>query len=171
VLRRLAAMPGQRSMVLVSPGFLTVTHHNQVDALVNRALQQNIVINAIDAAGLYTRISHSWLAGSRLDLDAKKTGIQNEKLKVARDVLAGLSAGTGGVYFQNSSDFNEGFREAAQAPGCLLRAQLFTAKRQAGRDNPSAQGGSRYPREVASGSATRVCRSHGNTARGGSNRD
>jgi VWFA-related protein len=116
VLRRLAAMPGQRSMVLVSPGFLTVTHHNQVDALVNWALQQNIVINAIDAAGLYTRISHSWLAGSRLDLDAKKTGIQNEKLKVARDVLAGLSAGTGGVYFQNSNDFNEGFREAAQAP-------------------------------------------------------
>jgi hypothetical protein len=52
VLRRLAAMPGQRSMVLVSPGFLTVTHHNQVDALVNWALQQNIVINAIDAAGL-----------------------------------------------------------------------------------------------------------------------
>jgi hypothetical protein len=49
-------------------------------------------------------------------LDAKKTGIQNEKLKVARDVLAGLSAGTGGVYFQNSNDFNEGFREAAQAP-------------------------------------------------------
>ena len=109
VLRRLAAMPGQRTMVLVSPGFLTMTHSNDVDALVNRAVQQNIVINAIDAAGLYTKTSHSRLTGPRPDFE-------NQKLQIARDVLAGLSAGTGGVYFQNSNDFDQGFREAAQAP-------------------------------------------------------
>ena len=108
-LRRLAAMPGQRTMVLVSPGFLTMTRSNDVDALVNRAVQQNIVINAIDAAGLYTKISHSRLTGARPDFE-------NQKLQIARDVLAGLSAGTGGIYFQNSNNFDQGFREAAQVP-------------------------------------------------------
>jgi hypothetical protein len=62
MVRRLAAMPGQRILVLVSPGFLSMTRNKDVDALVNRAVQQNIVINAIDAAGLYARTSHSWPA-------------------------------------------------------------------------------------------------------------
>lgn len=118
LLRRMAAMPGQRTLVLVSPGFLTMTRNNDVDALVNQAVHQNIVINALDAAGLYTRTSHAWLNGVRLPpmLDTQKTGIENTQLEVARDVLAGLSAGTGGTYFRNSNDFDQGFRETAQAP-------------------------------------------------------
>jgi len=37
-------------------------------------------------------------------------------LNLQRDVLAGLSAGTGGFFFQNSNNFDQGFRETAQAP-------------------------------------------------------
>jgi VWFA-related protein len=116
VVRRLAAMPGQRTLVLISPGFLTMTRANAVDTLVNRAAQQNIVINAIDAAGLYARTSRAGRFGARLDLEVQKTGMENAQLEIARDVLAGLSAGTKGVYFRNSNDFDRGFREAAQAP-------------------------------------------------------
>lgn len=116
LLRRMAAMPGQRTLVLVSPGFLTMTRNEDVDKLVNQAVQQNIVINALDAAGLYARSSHPGRFGARLNLDVQKTGIENSQLEVARDVLAGLSAGTGGTYFRNSNDFDQGFRETAQAP-------------------------------------------------------
>jgi len=49
---RLAAMPGQRSLVLVSSGFLTETEGDKVDAIINRALQQEVVISAIYAPGL-----------------------------------------------------------------------------------------------------------------------
>src|SRR5260370_19580839 len=42
--RRLAAMPGQRSLVLVSPGFLTLTQGDKIDALINRALHDGVVI-------------------------------------------------------------------------------------------------------------------------------
>jgi VWFA-related protein len=116
LLRRMAAMPGQRTLVLVSPGFLTMTRNEDVDKLVNQAVHQSIVINALDAAGLYTRSSHPGRFGARLNLDAQKTGIENTQLEVGRDVLAGLSAGTGGTYFRNSNNFDQGFRETAQAP-------------------------------------------------------
>lgn len=116
VLRRLSAMPGQRSMVIVSAGFLMMTRTNDMDILINRALQKNIVINAIDSAGLYTRSPRTRLAGVRMDLEVSKNGIENAGRKVQRDVMAGLSAGTGGVFFENSNDFEQGFREAAQAP-------------------------------------------------------
>jgi len=54
VIRRLASMPGQRVLVLVSPGFITSTLQLEASEIVDRATRANIVINTIDARGLYT---------------------------------------------------------------------------------------------------------------------
>jgi len=54
IVRRLANMPGQRVLVFVSPGFLQTTIQSQASELVDRATRSNIVINTIDARGLYT---------------------------------------------------------------------------------------------------------------------
>src|SRR5262249_54435977 len=54
ILRRLAGMPGQRIMVLVSPGFLTSTLHVEFSSIVDQATKSNVVINTIDARGLST---------------------------------------------------------------------------------------------------------------------
>ncbi|MGB6667245.1 MAG: VWA domain-containing protein [Candidatus Acidiferrum sp.] len=54
IMRRLASMPGQRVMVFVSPGFIPSTLQVETSALVDRATKANIVINTIDARGLYT---------------------------------------------------------------------------------------------------------------------
>jgi len=116
VVRRMAGMPGQRILVLVSPGFLTTTHGQMIDALIDRAVRQNVVVNAIDAAGLYTRDSRNPILFTRLDLQTAKNQIVNAGLNVQRDVLAGIAAGTGGTFFHNSNDFNTAFRETAQAP-------------------------------------------------------
>lgn len=116
VVRRMAAMPGQRILVLVSPGFLTATRGKMVDALIGRALRQNVVVNALDAAGLYTRDARDHFLTTRLDLRTVKDRIENEGLIVQRDVLASVAAGTGGAFFHNSNDFDTGFRDTAQAP-------------------------------------------------------
>lgn len=115
-IRRLAAMPGQRTLVLVSPGFLTTGQTRAVDSIIEMAVRHNVVINALDAAGLYTRPMRDWLTGANLALRVQKDGIENAALNLQRDVLAGLSAGTGGFFFQNSNNFDQGFRETAQAP-------------------------------------------------------
>lgn len=116
VVRRLAVMPGQRNLVLVSAGFLTGTLERRIGALIDRALRQNVVINAMDAAGLYTKANSEPINPSNPHLRTELFMLENEGLSVQRDVLAGLAAGTGGAFFQNSNDFDEGFGLTARIP-------------------------------------------------------
>jgi VWFA-related protein len=120
VMRRLATMPGQRIMVFVSPGFITSTLHLEFSDLVDRATKANIVVNTIDARGLYTPdmgdiadpISH---AGSYRTAGYKATYAVAAQL-AQEDVLAELADGTGGTFFHNRNDVDEGLREAGAAP-------------------------------------------------------
>ena len=114
--RRLAAMPGQRSLVLVSPGFLTETQGEKVDAITDRALQQQVLISAIDAAGLDAPSPHQTRNGPFQEPDDLKDKLNHLGTVTSSGVLAYLSADTGGVFFHNSNDFGEGFREAATVP-------------------------------------------------------
>jgi VWFA-related protein len=114
--RRLAAMPGQRSLVLVSPGFMTETQKEKVDAITDRALQQQVVISAIDAAGLVTGIPNEITNAALQRVEAIRVRMRNVGVVAMSGVLAYLSADTGGVFFHNSNDFAEGFREAAAVP-------------------------------------------------------
>jgi VWFA-related protein len=114
--RRLAAMPGQRTLVLVSPGFLTQTQSSTVDAIASRALQQNVVISAIDALGLNPRKTPHLFEEPVPALRFQKSRIETAGAVEAEGVLESLSASTGGVFFHNSNDFDEGFRQAATIP-------------------------------------------------------
>ena len=55
VVRRISLMPGQRSVVVVSPGFLTPETDMLQDYMdvVERALHSDVMISTLDARGLY----------------------------------------------------------------------------------------------------------------------
>ena len=56
--QRMGVMPGQRSIVLVSGGFLvTDTYRPEEMEVLDRAIHTNVVINTLDARGLYTVIA------------------------------------------------------------------------------------------------------------------
>jgi VWFA-related protein len=119
VMRRLATMPGQRILVFVSPGFIPSTLELETSGLVDRATKANIVINTIDARGLYTPdmgdIGDPYrdppnIAGFK---DSYRIAAQS-----AQDiVMEELADGTGGTFFHNRNDVDEGLREAGAAPG------------------------------------------------------
>jgi VWFA-related protein len=119
VMRRLATMPGQRIMVFVSPGFITSTLHLEFSGLVDRATKANIVVNTIDARGLYTPdmgdIADPARATSYRTAGYKATYAVAAQL-AQEDVLAELADGTGGTFFHNRNDVDEGLREAGAAP-------------------------------------------------------
>src|SRR6266403_4964344 len=119
VVRRLANMPGQRVLVLVSPGFINSTLQLEASETVDRATRSNIVINTIDARGLYTPDVGGDIA------DPPRDGFRTAGFKLSyrvaaqlapEDVLAQLADGTGGKFFHNRNDVDEAMREAGAAP-------------------------------------------------------
>ncbi len=115
-IRRLAAMAGQRTLVLVSPGFLTTTRSSEIESLVHNALRLDVVISAIDAGGLAPYIRQETADPRDAPLAMQKNLISQEGETVSRNVLANLSEGTGGMFFQNNNDFSAAFRQTAAAP-------------------------------------------------------
>jgi VWFA-related protein len=117
--RRIAAAPGQRTIVLISPGFITPQLDDQVTDVIERAVRANIMISALDARGLYTIEA----AGDISRQDAPNALlVQQEFLYDSESessnqlVLGELADGTGGTYFHNNNDLEEGFRRVASAP-------------------------------------------------------
>jgi VWFA-related protein len=119
VVRRLASMPGQRVLVLVSPGFITTTMQSDASEMVDRATRANIVINAIDARGLYAPDVMGDIADPPNDT-IRTAGVKVSYRVAAQfaqeEVLAQLADGTGGKFFHNRNDVDEAMREAGAAP-------------------------------------------------------
>ena len=119
IVRRLANMPGQRVLVFVSPGFLQTTIQSQASELVDRATRSNIVINTIDARGLYTPDLMGDIASPTRD--TFRTAGYKATYRVAAqsaqdEVMAQLADGTGGTFFHNRNDVDEAMRQAGAAP-------------------------------------------------------
>ncbi len=118
VIRRLAAMPGQRVLVLISPGFIPTTLWIEVSDLIDRATRAGVVINTIDARGLYTpdmgdisnpRVNSQRTIGYKASYRVAAQSAQDE-------VLAAFADGTGGTFFHNRNDIDEGMRQAGASP-------------------------------------------------------
>jgi VWFA-related protein len=119
VVRRISAMPGQRSIVVVSPGFL-VAVEQRFDELevIDRAIRANVVINTLDARGLYVLVpggDASETGGSLASLNARAQ-YQRLSAMAEGDMLGELADGTGGTWIHNTNDLADGFKRVAVAP-------------------------------------------------------
>ena len=119
VLRRLSSMPGERLMLLVSPGFLLTTQYLDESGVIDRANRANVVINTLDARGLYTPDVMGDI--SRPSSDSYRTAGLKTMYRVSAQqenqyVLSDLAYGTGGTFFHNSNDLQGGLQLAGLAP-------------------------------------------------------
>jgi hypothetical protein len=119
VVRRMSSMPGQRIVVLVSPGFISPNDYQpDKNDIIDHAIKANVVINSLDARGLWVDpISDASQQGS-YSVQFQIAKQMNDRLAASTqaDVLAEMAYGTGGTVFQNNNDLNEGFRELAAVP-------------------------------------------------------
>ncbi len=118
VIRRMSATPGQRIVVLASPGFYTNDGlRSEETDIIDRAIRNNITINGLDIRGLYVP------AGFDASQRVSSAAAQRVKDQYARfsqqaegDTLAEIAYATGGTFFQNNNSMDEGFRRTAAAP-------------------------------------------------------
>ncbi len=121
VVRRVSALPGQRSIVLISPGFLTSTYEYEVSQLIDKANHSNVFINTLDARGLYTvdplgDITQDVPVRANPATSALSLQYRLDEQRVQSEVLSDLAYSTGGFYFRNNNDLDAGFRTTAAEP-------------------------------------------------------
>ena len=128
VVKYTAQMPGQRTVILGSPGFLLQDDNQfQVERIIDHALRLQVVINSLDPRGLaviarqmdasllYNPASNGTASGAMHRMD------QNREV-LAGDVLAQVAEGTGGEFFHNNNDMKGGFGRLAGSPGAYILA-------------------------------------------------
>lgn len=119
IVRRLAAAPGSRTLILASPGFfITVDQRSEENDTMNRAIRANVTINSLDARGLYTVVPGGDIsqAGVISLGSGPKEVYRLAAASADSDVLAELADATGGRFFHNDNGLKEGFGELAQPP-------------------------------------------------------
>src|SRR6202034_178101 len=104
-------------MWTLSPGLAAVYQDDaeEVARIINRAVESGIVINALDARGLYA-LGFSGLGGQA---DTDKLQIETADGQARSDVMAELASSTGGVFFQHNNNLDEGFRRTGGVPEFL----------------------------------------------------
>ena len=119
VVRRMALMPGKRSVVLVSPGFIPGQMHSEVDEVIENAVRADVTISALDARGLYVLMPFGGASDSNpvsSSIAILENQYQRDGASADVDVMAEFADGTGGTFFQNSNDLEEGLRRGASIP-------------------------------------------------------
>jgi VWFA-related protein len=120
VVRKLSVMPGNRNLVLVSPGFLLTRDHrtDEYDVL-ERAIRANVVVNTIDMRGLFTIIPGGSAADPRSSSSPHLQQLDMDEASEANGILAELANGTGGTFFHNDNDLKLGLNLIAARPEYL----------------------------------------------------
>ncbi|MFZ0640420.1 MAG: VWA domain-containing protein [Candidatus Acidiferrales bacterium] len=117
----LAKRPGRRVLVLASSGFLTGTMEADVDKVIDSALHAGVVINTLDAKGLYTEFpNQEQMDGQSVDMD-DRVAVHNAEsfgpaMTSATGAMVDFAVGTGGRFFHNRNDLAAGYYSLAAAP-------------------------------------------------------
>jgi VWFA-related protein len=128
--RTMATLPGQRMLILVSPGFLAIEHEAMTleSRVIDLAAQYNVTVSALDARGLYTaeldasQHSPSLLSAARSM--EQQADYYRTSMSLAEGAMASLAEGTGGTFFHNSNDLGAGFKALTEAPEVVYVLEL-----------------------------------------------
>jgi len=118
-LRRLTAMPGQRKLVFISPGFILSSLLTERVDIIDRANRAGVVIDTLDARGLYTPNVAGDIADPPADsfrTAGYKASFRVQTQLAQSEILGDLALGTGGTFYHNRNDLDVALREAVAAP-------------------------------------------------------
>jgi VWFA-related protein len=128
VVSAMAKFPGQRTLILVSPGFLTVASDAMIfkSELLDRAAGSNVVISALDARGLYSGNADASQGPNATVSDTiGQTSLDRlAAMESSENVMAELANGTGGAFFHNNNDLVNGLKSLAAPPEYLYLLQV-----------------------------------------------
>ncbi len=120
VVHRMSAMPGSRTVVYVSSGFyldrdLRLPEYDLMDL----AIKSGVVINSLDARGLYAVVPGGGaerMGSQTVAQSIFQQRLQGEIQQANTNIMGELAQATGGDFIWNDNDYMAGFRRLAGAP-------------------------------------------------------
>jgi VWFA-related protein len=112
----MARQNGSRVILMASSGFLAGGLEFEQDEVIDRALKANVVINSLDAKGLFT------IDAPEVGMVSNPRSIIAQQLQGSRpkeegnNAMGNLADSTGGLFFHNNNDLEVGFRELGMQP-------------------------------------------------------
>ncbi len=127
VVKYTAQMPGQRTVIFGSPGFLLGDNQFQLERIIDQALRLQVVISSLDPRGLPVLMrqvdaSLTYIPGAGGVSSGAMHRLDQNREVLAGDVLAQVAEGTGGEYFHNNNDLRAGLGRLAGSPGAYILA-------------------------------------------------
>jgi VWFA-related protein len=118
LIRRMSVLPGQRVIVMMSPGFFVLPAMLEPGGqVVDRATKENVVINAIDVRGLYvSSVYDASVAATTASVTPLKTQYIMKEEQSHFTSLAELADGTGGIFFHDRNNIDQGLLQAVGEP-------------------------------------------------------
>ncbi len=118
-LTTLTRVQGTRVLLMVSTGFLSASLDADRENVIDRAVRAGIVIDALDAKGLWTespgRVAET-VESLPLDTFLFETTTIGSRNDAVNNVMQNFASGTGGLFFHNSNDLAGGFAQLGAAP-------------------------------------------------------
>jgi VWFA-related protein len=120
VMRGMSRKPGERVVILVSPGFLLASLFSEEMGIIDRACRAGVVINTLDARGLFNpgiaADDISKPVSDTLSARVYKANYRQAAQIEADTVLRDVAEATGGTFFHNSNDLAGGMQQLGAAP-------------------------------------------------------
>jgi VWFA-related protein len=120
VVNYVSRMPGQRTVVLVSPGFLSRSEQFYLDQIIDHALRAQVVISSLDPRGMANLMREGDASHGYMPVGSELHRLDSDRESAARDVLEEVAQGTGGQFIHNNNDLQVSFGVLAGAPAYYL---------------------------------------------------
>ena len=120
VVRRISALPGHRTVILFSPGFVLPQQQPALTDILNHAIRAGVVINTLDIRGVFSQSA----MGADISQSASGASVfgptmlryKSESDLAQSDTIMQIAYATGGTYFHNRNDLSKGVGKLSSVP-------------------------------------------------------
>jgi VWFA-related protein len=125
-IKKMARLPGQRTLILISPGFPPVdpAAREAESKLINLAAQSGVTIDALNASGLDTTAIQAEDDTKKIRNPTLMAEYREREMQGEENTIWDLADGTGGKFFHNNNDLAAGFRFLMQASETVYLLEL-----------------------------------------------
>ena len=129
VIHTMSKFQGRRSLVLISPGFLSTSGDsmNLKSQILDVANGSSVTVNAIDVRGLDANQMSASINGSgsyNAMVTGQNSNDQRDARKASQELMAELADGTGGTFIHNDNDLAAGFKKLIAPPEFLYLLEV-----------------------------------------------